>query len=422
MLAHGEREHEVGELGLGRHALRHHLEIALDHALVAALHEVTARKRTQHPAFVARVGHLAGQQQAQVLLFRKHGLCGLVGIGRDDHLGEDLGDLGGGGAVERAVERDDAAERADRIAGQRLVPRIGAGIRRGDAARVRVLDDDDRRPVELGHELIGRVGVVEIVVGKLLALHLRCRGDARAVRAVGVERGALVRILAIAQRLPPDAGQHEARRKFLAFHAREPLRDRGVVGAGARIGGGGEALLEREAHRAAVGRHFVHQRRIVRRVGDDGDEIVVLRGRADEGRPADVDVLDALLEARALRHGRFERVEIDHHEVDRLDAVLLHRLEVPGRVAPREDAAVDLRLQRLHAPIHHLGKAGVVRNLDHRHARIAERFGRAAGREDLHAARGEELAQLHEPRLVGDGDERAADRGGGGHGLKPDGS
>ena len=42
-----------------------------------------------------------------------------------------------------------------------------------DAAGIGVLDDGDRRlALELGNQLEGRIGIVEIVVGELLALHL----------------------------------------------------------------------------------------------------------------------------------------------------------------------------------------------------------------------------------------------------------
>ena len=49
----------------------------------------------------------------------------VAGVGRDDHLGEDLHDLGRGLGVERAVERDDAAEGRDRIAAERLAVGLG---------------------------------------------------------------------------------------------------------------------------------------------------------------------------------------------------------------------------------------------------------------------------------------------------------
>src|SRR5258707_9518181 len=49
------------------------------------------------------------------------------------------------------------------------------------------------RSVELGDAFIGRVGVVDVVVGELLALHLPRGGDARTQVRRTIERRALVR-------------------------------------------------------------------------------------------------------------------------------------------------------------------------------------------------------------------------------------
>ena len=54
----------------------------------------------------------------------------VVGVGRDDDFGEDLGDRLGGGGVERAVDGDDPAERRDAVAGERLVPRLEQAVAR----------------------------------------------------------------------------------------------------------------------------------------------------------------------------------------------------------------------------------------------------------------------------------------------------
>ena len=78
-----------------------------------------------------------------------------------------------------------------------------------DAARIRVLDDRDGRAalrVELGDELVSRVGIVEIVVGEFLALQLRRGRDAEAPLGRAVERRRLMRVLAIAKRLGERAG------------------------------------------------------------------------------------------------------------------------------------------------------------------------------------------------------------------------
>ena len=84
------------------------------------------------------------------------------------------------------------------------------------------------------------------------------------------------------------------------------------------------------------------------------------------------------------RDGGRERIEIDHQQVDRLDAVRAHDLIVGA--APAEQAAVHARMQRLEAAVHQLGKAGVVRHFAHRQAGIEQQPRGAAGGQQLDAA------------------------------------
>jgi hypothetical protein len=63
----------------------------------------------------------------------------------------------------------------------------------------------------------------------------------------------------------------------------------------------------------------------------------------------------------------------------RLMACCLRRGEVVGLVAPAEQAAVDLRVQRLHAALHHFGEPGVLADLGDRQPGLpGEQLGRAA--------------------------------------------
>ena len=95
----------------------------------------------------------------------------------------------------------------------------------GDAAGIGVLDDDagrGARRVELADAFVGRVGVVDVVVGQLLALQLPRGGDAGPLVGRRVERRRLVRVLAIAQRLDqPAAEGAEIRRVGLELAANQ---------------------------------------------------------------------------------------------------------------------------------------------------------------------------------------------------------
>ena len=84
-----------------------------------------------------------------------------------------------------------------------------------------MLHDDCGGPLEFPGKRQGRFQVHQIVVGKLLALQLPRRGEARnAGPHRNVQSGALVRILAVAQFLPAresemqPRGQHRALAEF----------------------------------------------------------------------------------------------------------------------------------------------------------------------------------------------------------------
>ena len=194
----------------------------------------------------------------------------------------------------------------------------------------------------------------------MLALHLPRGGDAGARLGRAIERRALVRVLAVAQRFGKLAADRAIGWCVVVQRDREPVRDRGIIGAGARIGLGREFLAQRDRCRVVVRDHVDQHSRVVFRFDDDRHVVVVLRRRADHRRPADVDVLDAIVVLGVLRDRRFERIEIDDEKIDRCDAMRAHRGRMFGVVADREQAAVHLGVQRLDAAVHHFGKAGEV--------------------------------------------------------------
>ena len=137
---------------------------------------------------------------------------------------------------------------------------------------------------------------------------------------------------------------------------------------------------------------------------------VVLGGGADQGRAADVDVLDHLLVADAAAGGgALERVQVHHHEVDRSDAVLGQRLAVLLPGADREQAGEDRGVERLHAAVEDLREPGVVLDRADVDAGAAELRRGAAGRDDLHAQLREGAREVDHAALVVDGQQRTLD-------------
>ena len=124
-----------------------------------------------------------------------------------------------------------------------------------------------------------------------------------------------------------------------------------------------EAELERRA--AGAVQLFDHTR-VVRGIDDDEDVAEVLGGRPDEAGTADVDLLDEVVEGGiGIGGGPGEGVEIDHHQVDRANALGGNRREVVGAVAAGQDAGVDRRMEGLDPPVHHFRKAGDVGDAGH---------------------------------------------------------
>ena len=172
---------------------------------------------------------------------------------------------------------------------------------------------------------------------------------------------------------PPNSGKHEP---SSGGASTLPIqrRHRHVVrrGVGEGLGGQPLALLEGEPAGGDRGQHLV--------VATPGEVTMATDGwffaaaRTMDG-PADVDLLDALVGARAGRDGLAERVEVGDDEVERLDAELGELLDVGVEAAVGEDAGVHLGVQRLDAAVEALGEPGQVLDLGDRDA---ERLIRAA--------------------------------------------
>ena len=417
-------EGQLGELLVRGRGLARLLEVRLDRE-VAVLDEEAAGElldlvlvRGAGPRPVVAAGEqphalaplgLAGQQLERVV----------VEVRGDDRLDEavPLHQEGRAGEVEGPGEGEDGPEGADRVAGPGALQRLGDGRPLGGAAGVRVLDDAHEGALELRRQRVRRVEVHEVVVGEGLPVQDLRVGRAGLGPGVGaVEGGLLVGVLAVAELHLLGAGDGEGAREGLLglgveVLLEEPGGDGGVVGRRAGEGALRQLAPEGVAEPPAVRGQLVEDPAVEVRLGHHRDEAVVLRRGADHGGAADVDLLDALVPRRALAgDGRLEGVEVDHHQVDRRDGVLVHGRGVLRVVADREQAAVDHRVEGLDPPVHHLREAGVVADLGDGDARLLEGAVRAPGGEQLHAVVGQLSGEVLEAALVGDGEQRAVDR------------
>ncbi len=360
---------------------------------------------------------LAGGEDAQVLLLAEDGQRRFLERGADDALDERLGDRLGGGLVHRTVQGDDATEGRERVGRARVPERRLEIVGDGHAAGVGVLHDDRSGPLaELPNRVEGRVDVDDVVEAQLLAARaegLR-EGEGALRRApLDVERALLMRVLAVAAVVGLVEGHAERAGERLTAPV---LADGGeVADDGSIVSGGVAEGLRRQARPHLLVRAAavdgLEDGAVIGGVDDDGHPGVVLRGGAHHRRPADVDVLDDQLVAGVgLRHRLLEGVEVDDHQIDGGAADRAEGLAVGVAVA-HQDPAVHPRVQRLDAPVHDLGEAGVVRDVAHLHAGLADRARGAPSGQDLHLPLGEPLGELDHTGLVGNRNQSASDVG-----------
>ena len=273
------------------------------------------------------------------------------------------------GERQRPVDGDDAAERADRIAGVGPLVRRGDVVGDGDAARVGVLDDHARRLGEAVDEPPRRLGVVQVEVAQRLAAVLLRRVPPPRPPTLAVAGGELVRVLAVAQVL--DALEPQRQRVGGSGPSpvglSSPSSQATISASYAAVRANASRARRRRVSRGqpTVGAQLVEHRLVVGRVDDDADVGVVLRRRPHHRRPADVDQLDAGIVG--------ERVQVDDDEGDRLDAVLLEVAPVVGVVEVGEDAAVHLRVQGDDAVAEDRRQAGELGDVGDRQPGVGDR-------------------------------------------------
>ncbi len=189
-----------------------------------------------------------------------------------------------------------------------------------------------------------------------------------------------MRILAIAHLLGFDELSRERARKDLALAA--GVETAKIIGNGAVVTRGMLEHLDSEVVAGLFGKlaatlQLPDDPLVVSGVNHHRDEGVILGRRAQHRRTANVDVFHCGSQVAAgLRHGLLKGVEVHHQKVYGIYFLGAHRFRV--NVAASEQAAVDLRMQRLYPAVHDFGKTGMLGYLHNGNTALGQQAGGAA--------------------------------------------
>ena len=249
------------------------------------------------------------------------------------------------------------------------------------AARVRVLDHGHAGILVIPRSADGGVCVLIVVVAHFLAAKLGGVRKSRGTR--GIHAGALMRVLPVSQR------------------PAHPARHGHIVGGGVREG------LRREFGpefvRESIARNRFQNARVLIRIDDDANARVVLCRSSDHGGSANIDLLDTLGARGPRGHRLLEGIQIDDHQIDRVNPKLLHLIRV--LVALGKDSAVDLGVKGFDAAIKALGETGDVFNGSHRDSGGRDSSCCGAGGDDVQSGGSKACCELFQALLVINGNE-----------------
>ena len=406
MLRHLPREYQVNPLLVGGLALGNALHgVATLVPLIRVLHQHATHHAPVHGlSRVAGAYPLPRLKQAHVGLAGKHLEGVLVVCRRPQHLNEHLSQVLSQRQVHRAVYRVHTAKGRHRVT--RLGAQVGACqvVAQRHPAWVVVLHDHHGWIIELGHQPAAGVNVEQVVVRQRLTVkHLHAAQQVLGRADLAVVGAALMRVLAVAALQFLREADGKAVGEVLGAVALRchPCGDGIVVGGGLAKGGGGQRPTGGVAHGTAalhLGQYIV----VLRRVGHDGHAVVVLGRCPHHCGAADVDLLHHVCAREAVLGRRLlKRVQVDHHDLDGLDAVGGHVGGIALVVPAAKDSPVHLRVQRLHAAPHDLWVASDLAHVRHGKPGIAQGFGGAARGDELYARLRQASCQVNQTGLVG---------------------
>ena len=121
---------------------------------------------------------------------------------------------------------------------------------------------------------------------------------------------------------------------------------------------------------------------------------MIFRSAAKHGRATDVNVFNRIVEADiGFGDGLFEGVEVDDHQVNRLDIVFFDSGFVLGIATQIEQTAMHAGVQRFDASNQHFRETGMLADILNRQVVLAEGFGGATGGNNFHACLHQSLGE-----------------------------
>ncbi len=179
----------------------------------------------------------------------------------------------------------------------------------------------------------------------------------------------------------------------------EPTGDRPVVGGAPFESSHGQFAACPIRKTAAKAAHLLKHRAVLGRVDDHRDPLVVLRGRAGEGDPTDVDVLLAVVRIGVGRRVLLEGVELDGDQVETEEAAFLELGLSLGR-GGGQYAREQSRMQCLDATAEPGADAGQVLGRPRVGACRRERRARPSRGPDFNVQRFQVLSKPDEAALI----------------------
>ncbi len=231
------------------------------------------------------------------------------------------------------------------------------------------------------------------------------------LRKAPVQSRSLMRILTVAkllflpQREVIDIGKDGC----CGADAVEIAGDHGIVRGRVAEHLPGEIKAGGLGYRAIVRSHFRNDRVVPVGVDDDSLVFEVLCRRAEHCWPADVDLLNCIVECYArLGYRLLEGVEVHHHHVDRFDIQLFQLFHVLSIVGNSQQTGMNLRMQGLDPAIENLRKPGNVGNRTDGNPFPLQCGAGSSGRDNLDIHGTQRLCKFGETAFVRNTDERAA--------------